>query len=348
MLNRNGRTSKFLSFVISAASVVLTLCLSATGFAQSMSGTFTSFDAPGAGTGSGQGTFPVAIDRDGLIGGYMMDSTNTPHGFLRSSNGVFTAVNPPSSTRSQINAINSLGQAVGTFDTPNRQTHAFLRGTNGNYRLLDVPGYFLTIPKSINDNGQVTGSVDDHNNGSHGFLWDAQSGFTIFDVPGFTGATQVAAINASGEVTGSYIDTLLFTHGFIRDASGNITTFDASSGGRATVPYAINASGEITGSWDTGSGFQFGFLRNAKGMPFLFFSTQDFTVGASINDGGIIVGYTFTDFGSASFEVGRPLNVTTINLPFANNSNTAVSINAAKHVTGVYTDLVGVNHGWVH
>src|ERR1700683_2316762 len=41
------------------------------------------FNAPGAGTSSGQGTMPIGIVADGSILGWSIDSSNVYHGFLR-------------------------------------------------------------------------------------------------------------------------------------------------------------------------------------------------------------------------------------------------------------------------
>jgi hypothetical protein len=55
------------------------------GFVRARDGTITTFDAPGAGTGSGQGTFPNGhINDTGTITGYDVDNNNVRHGFLRS------------------------------------------------------------------------------------------------------------------------------------------------------------------------------------------------------------------------------------------------------------------------
>ena len=43
---------------------------------------FTAFDAPGGGTGAGQGTFPSANTDTGLVTGQLIDSNNVVHGFL--------------------------------------------------------------------------------------------------------------------------------------------------------------------------------------------------------------------------------------------------------------------------
>jgi hypothetical protein len=60
----------FVAFAMLAACGILVL---STPLLRAQSGTFSSFDAPGAG---GQGTFPIAINRSGLIVGYF---TQTGH-----------------------------------------------------------------------------------------------------------------------------------------------------------------------------------------------------------------------------------------------------------------------------
>ena len=44
------------------------------GYLRASDGTFTIFDAPGAGTGPGQGTFAENINPNGLIAGYYIDA----------------------------------------------------------------------------------------------------------------------------------------------------------------------------------------------------------------------------------------------------------------------------------
>jgi hypothetical protein len=46
-------------------------------------GTTTTFDAPGAGTGAGQGTLPLLDNAEGAITGYDIDANGAFHGFLR-------------------------------------------------------------------------------------------------------------------------------------------------------------------------------------------------------------------------------------------------------------------------
>src|SRR6266511_6099345 len=65
------------------------------GFLRYENGAFTTFDAPGAGTGAGQGTRSFAISPGGEITGFYFDGTNATHGFLRDGKGVITTFDVP-------------------------------------------------------------------------------------------------------------------------------------------------------------------------------------------------------------------------------------------------------------
>ena len=57
--------------------------------------TITTFDAPGAGTGPGQGTQPFAINPAGLITGFYFDAGDAIHGFLRTPDGTTGTIDVP-------------------------------------------------------------------------------------------------------------------------------------------------------------------------------------------------------------------------------------------------------------
>ena len=125
---------------------------------------FITFDAPGAGTGAGQGTgcfaytdCSVLINDWGAITGYYLDANNVFHGFLRSPQGKFT-----------------------TFDSPGADTN---------------PGDFNgTLPNAINDAGAITGIYYDVNNVGHGFVRSPEGAFASFDVPGGSLSTNPIAV----------------------------------------------------------------------------------------------------------------------------------------------------------
>ena len=69
------------------------------GFVRSPSGKITSFDAPGAGTRSRQGTIPGDINTKGEIAGYFIDPFSVRHGFVRTPDGTVTAFDAPGAGR---------------------------------------------------------------------------------------------------------------------------------------------------------------------------------------------------------------------------------------------------------
>ena len=65
------------------------------GFVRNKKGTITSFDAPDAGTGNGQGTSGNSINTAGDITGNYFDASNVGHGFVRTPYG-WHGLLPPS------------------------------------------------------------------------------------------------------------------------------------------------------------------------------------------------------------------------------------------------------------
>src|SRR6266481_3403427 len=101
------------------------------GFVRSTDGTFTTYNAPGAGTGAGQGTLPESNNTPGAITGQFIDGNFVNHAFVRSNQGIFS-----------------------TFDVPGMGTGA---GQG-------------TIPVDNNDPGAIVGEAIDGGTVIHGFL----------------------------------------------------------------------------------------------------------------------------------------------------------------------------------
>jgi len=101
------------------------------GFVRSNQGTFTTFDAPEAGTGAGQGTLPESNNTQGAITGQYIDGNFVNHGFVLDQQGSFS-----------------------TFDVPSTGTGA---GQG-------------TIPVDNNIPGAIIGEAIDGGNVIHGFL----------------------------------------------------------------------------------------------------------------------------------------------------------------------------------
>src|SRR5438477_523354 len=177
------------------------------------------FDAPGSGTGPGQGTFAGNIIPGDAIAGRYVDASDVAHGFLRAPDGTFT-----------------------TFDAPNAGTGP-------------GEGTFVFTGFCLNPAGAIAGTSLDASDVYHGILRAPDGTINTFDVPGagtgpFQG-TLPLGINQTGTIEGDYIDSSDVNHGFVRTSDGAITTFDVPGAGtgpfQATSPQVNNAPGATPG-----------------------------------------------------------------------------------------------------
>ena len=326
--------------------------------------TFTSFDAPNAGSGKNQGTEPVAINQSGEIVGSYIDSSNALHGFVRSASGTITEFDAPGLTDTGAGAINSSGQIVGSGNHDSRirgTVEGFLRSPSGTISGFQPPSALLTFPAGINDRGQIAGTYLTGGSVYHAFIVVISGGissYTLFDEPDASDApghgTFVTGINASGEAAGYYVDaTVGAIHGFTRDSKGNFTSFDAPGAGTildaGTVPTSINRSGEMTGYYTDNNYQAHGFIRDAAGN-FTDFdpSGSTGTDALRINDGGEIVGYWESGASLVSgFVRAASGALTSYTVPVPNTATYLYSVNDAGQMIGIYADLNGTYHGFV-
>src|ERR1043166_1481025 len=174
-----------LSLVL-AATIIVTLAISASTFAQAI----TTFDAPGAGTGAFQGTYATNLAPTGTIIGFSRDATDVRHGFVRSKDGSFTIFDAPGSgtaagqgTRAY--AINPSGAIAGFFSDSVNVFHGYVRSNQGVITVFDAPGAgtgpgqgtFVVSPLIINPNGAIAGYYTDSAFVNHGFLRDQNGAF---------------------------------------------------------------------------------------------------------------------------------------------------------------------------
>jgi predicted membrane protein len=241
------------------------------------------FDAPGAGTGAGQGTFPLDVNPSGAITGYYVDASNLPHGFLRAKDGSITTIDPPGAIATFAYSINPSGAIAGFYQDASAALHGFLRAKDGSITTFDAPGAGTgagqgTQATNINPAGAIAGDYWDSNTVAHGFLRAKDGTFTTFDAPGAgTGTGQgtyiatVDCLNPQGAGAGGYINTgSIFSgtevgHGAVRAADGTITEFDVPGAGtgafQGTFPFQNNSADAITGYYIESSNVFHGFLR---------------------------------------------------------------------------------------
>src|SRR5215475_3337019 len=116
----------------------------------------TTFDYPG----TGNSTEPQKINERGDIVGIFLDSSGVSRGFVRFSNGTFSApiVDPNDTVGfTEGRGINNPGTVVGDYATSDGNTHGFFL-SGGTFTTYDVPGALSTVVLGINNPGDFTGS----------------------------------------------------------------------------------------------------------------------------------------------------------------------------------------------
>jgi hypothetical protein len=147
-------------------------------------GRFTTFDAPGAGTGPYQGTgCPgcfAGINRWGAIAGIYADSNTVYHGFILSPDGKFTSFDAPDAGMGSFQgtgcsadcpvSLNNKGAVTGVYIDSKNVFHVYLRKPDGKIETVQPAGSVLTFPAGINDSETVAGYYADVNGVYHGFV----------------------------------------------------------------------------------------------------------------------------------------------------------------------------------
>jgi hypothetical protein len=133
-----------------------------------ISGTFSTIDYSGAGTGPGAGTFAQGInDSDQIVGG-VIGGTSGGVGFTFDGTS-FAKITVPGSTKTFGAGINDAGALVGYFNDSTGQ-HGFA-DIGGQFATLDAPAAVLgTRAAGINSSGTVVGYFDDGSAVAHGFV----------------------------------------------------------------------------------------------------------------------------------------------------------------------------------
>jgi hypothetical protein len=244
--------------------------------------TITTFDAPGAGTGPGQGTLPFAINPAGTVLGYYIDAGDARHGFLRTPNGSIATFDPPGAGTGPGQGTNAFsitpaGGVAGRYSDASAVFHGFLRTPDGAITTFDVPGAGTgpgqgTRAANINPSEAIAGRYIDASAVSHGFVRASDGIITTFDAPNAgTGPGQgtivfaVDCLNAAGAITATSLDASNVYHGVLRAPDGTMTTFDVPGAGtgpfQGTIPFCNNPVNAIIGVSIDSSDVNHGFLR---------------------------------------------------------------------------------------
>jgi probable HAF family extracellular repeat protein len=173
----------------------------------------------------------------------------------------FTTIDPPGSTFSAAQGINTAGQIVGVFQDVRQVSHGFLL-SDGVYTTIDPPGATHTEAFGINDSGQVSGLYSDTAENTHGFLL-SDGVFTTLDFPK-AGATYALGINNNGDIVGWAGMPGGINQGFVWK-NGKYTALVAPKGVNGTWTTGINDSRDIVGYYSDSASAKVGFvLRHGR------------------------------------------------------------------------------------
>jgi len=339
-------------------------------------GKIITFNAPGAGTGAGQGTMPVGVVQGDWIMGSYIDANNVAHGFLRAPEGTITKFDVPGGAIVSVWGMTPALEIAGTYLDANNVLHGFLRKPWGKIITIDAPGAAGTESESLNPAGVLQGDYADANFAYHGFLRARDGTFTTFDPPGAgagpyqgTYPAIFSGITPHGATIGEYLDSNNVFHAYLRAADGAITEFDypnaGTGAGQGTGTSGINPAGEIVGFYIDANNVFHGFLRAPDGtltpvdVPGAGTGTYQGTYAAEfmyafggINPAGTITGY-YADKSNVYHGFLRTARgkITTFDVPGAGAGNwqgtLSLNITPDGATTGWYIDANGVYHGFL-
>src|SRR6266496_2533350 len=260
----------------------------------------TTFDYPGA----GNSTLPQKISEKGDIVGEFIDSNGVTRGFVRFSNGSFSApiVDPNDTVGfTEGRGINNSRTVCGDYATPDGNLHGFFL-SGGTFTEYDVPGATNTVVLGINEPGDFTGAFSDSSGIFQAFVSHGGT-ITSFSVPGAISTFAYEINNSKQLVVGYYIDSPDILHGYFRDANGALHFPIDPSGSVGTVLFGLNNRNWVVGRYADSSGVTHGLFFVPPDSFFTFdypgstftslngISSQGFICGRYVDASGIAHGF---------------------------------------------------------
>jgi predicted membrane protein len=258
------------------------------GFIRDVFGKITVFDPAGS-----TGTSVSGINDEGTITGSYTDANSVTHGFVRHPRGKITSFDVPGSTSTGAASINAFGQIAGVYFDANG-SQSFIRSREGTITTFGPQTHAV----AINLFGAITGFTRGNSEILiDGFLRSPEGTITTFSDPSTNSSgTYPDGIDAFGDIAGNYFNSRDIQVGFVRSAEGVFATI-APTDSLQTQVSAINELGAITGFYDLlpMGGADHGFVRDTQGNITTFdVPGGDGTIPTSINDFGVIAGYSGT------------------------------------------------------
>jgi hypothetical protein len=249
----------------------------------------TTFDYPG----TGNSTLPQKINSRGDIVGEYIDSLGVARGFVRFSDGSFSApiVDPNDTVGfTEGRGINNLRTVVGDYATSDGNQHGFFL-SGGTFTEYDVPGAPTTDVLGINDRADFAGTFSNSDNTILYAFVSVGGTITSFSVPAATGTLAYQLNNSEQLVVGYYIDGSGILHGYYRDANGALHFPIDPPGSVSTVLFGDNDRNWVVGRYADASGATHGlFFVTPNQFSTFDYPGSTFTSLNGINDKGFICG----------------------------------------------------------
>jgi hypothetical protein len=248
----------------------------------------TTFDYPG----TGNLTLPQKINDRGDVVGEFVDSNGVTSGFVRFSNGSFSApiVDPNDTVGfTEGRGINNSRTVVGDYAASDGNLHGFFL-SGGNFTGYDVPGAVFTAVLAINNPADFAGTFVDASGIQQAFV-NVGGTLTLFSVPA-AAATLAYDINDSKRlVVGYYIDAAAILHGYYREANGALHFPIDPPGSVGTILFGDNNRSWVVGRYADASGVTHGLFFVPPNNFFTFdFPGSTFTSLNGISSQGNITG----------------------------------------------------------
>ena len=248
----------------------------------------TTFDYPG----TGNSTLPQKINERGDVVGVFIDSSGVSRGFVRFSDGSFSApiVDPNDTVGfTEGRGINNLRTVVGDYASSDGNQHGFFL-SGGTFTEYDVPGALSTDVLGINNPGNFSGDISNDDLTIQAYI-SVGGTITSFSVPGAVATLAYQLNNSNKLVVGYYVDASGILHGYYRDANGALHFPIDPSGSVGTVLFGDNDRNWVVGRYADASGVTHGVFFTAPNNFFTFdYPGSTFTSLNGINDQGFICG----------------------------------------------------------
>jgi hypothetical protein len=248
----------------------------------------TTFDYPG----TGNSTLPQKINERGDVVGEFIDPTGVTAGFVRFSDGSFSApiVDPNDTVGfTEGRGINNPRTVVGDYATSDGNTHGFFL-SGGTFTTFDVPGATSTDLLAINNPGDFTGTFTDSSGNNPAFV-SVGGTLTSFSIPGSLQTLAYDINDSKRLVVGYYIDASGILHGYYRDTTGTLHFPIDPTGAVVTILFGDNNRNWVVGRYTDSSGVTHGLFFVPPNNFFTFdYPGATFTSLNGINAQGFICG----------------------------------------------------------